>query len=522
MTDNVINATSRFGQERPRGYALETGEKVTLLDRVASATRIRPEDRVTIATRLGELAVRQNPARPQDAVREWFNSAWSGDRWDKRKRYVILPGEVAGDPHVHGTYVAVGRDWAALIRQAAAAEAAGEGAVAEAVRSRMIRDILRGTAFVSALDPVPKAGDSVQEQMALFADRVGSLLNERSGIERLWSVLDVAPFEIGVSSPDQTPDEPAFVTETRKFAYSMGADPDEMGWQVGFTSAPNADTAWANPSVLLGYRAHRRQTRMFVVPQDFIRELPAVFDLEDFFEPGEHLLQWLIVKGLMKGEAFERLPDISFSAKLGFGWQTFDYERVQGVYVEARAKPDGSSGLWVHAVADDSPHYHPVLFGFDAVALEQRRLFFSECLEPSTYWSRYEFIWWPTEDERYMPGGKMPYGAASGLIEPEYEELPEVTGWLDDTGNAELQDLLLGSPDRVRFVPRIATAPGAAVPCRAGTVAATILANLAARREDTIAQQLLAQAQIKAEAGLAYHEAVLDHNRNLIDAIGRD
>ena len=125
----------------------------------------------------------------------------------------------------------------------------------------------------------------------------------------------------------------------------------------------------------------------------------------------------------------------------------------------------------------------------------------------------------PTYSERYTPGGTLPYGAASGLVEATSEDLPDVSGWLDDAGNAELQELLFGRPPGVRFLPEIKLAGSVPVPVEHGTVAAALLANLSVDEEDRVSERLLAGARARADAGLAYHEAVVTHHRRLIDAM---
>lgn len=158
MTNNVIDASSRFDQGPKR-------RRSSPLDAIRHVRRIQLGDRATIATNLGRRAAEQDPAKPLRAAKLWFRRAWDGDRWDKRKRYIVLPSEQAADPQAEGAYIASGSDWAALIEQAAIASA-GDTATADADRNRVMRDLLRGTQFMPALPSVPAGSYNAQALIA--------------------------------------------------------------------------------------------------------------------------------------------------------------------------------------------------------------------------------------------------------------------------------------------------------------------------------------------------------------------
>lgn len=521
MNDNVIDAVDRFSDRGER-------QKTTPLDALRRTARVAPADRTTLASRLGELAARLNPDRPKNAARSWFENAWHGDRWAKRKRYVVLPGESAPDPQDEGAYVASGSDWAMLAEQAASALHPGVDPIAEADRARAIRDLLRGTAFVPAIAPLPVDGDGGPALIAAYADRVSRVMDRGSEIRRLWSVLRSAPFGTVVQTEDEADDMNPALAEAALAADAI--DPKDerslkMGWRTRFTTEPSAvRSGWSEPTAVLGLRAHARETRMFVVPEGFAAELPPTAD-EDI-HPDERILEWLIHKGWAQGRSFEDLPEIPYSAETGAGWRAFRYEILQIVMLTARPKADGSPGLWVDAMASDLAHYHPVLPTFDTAKAEIGKgwlwSFIGQTVTNGvdySYWSSYDYVAWPTWNERHMPGGAMPLGAASGLVESTAEELPDVSGWLDDVENAELQELLFGRQGGVRFIPEVAIVRGMPVPVDATTVAGTLLGNLSAPEEDRVSERLLAKARARADAGLSYHEAVVAHHRKLIDAM---
>jgi hypothetical protein len=87
-----------------------------------------------------------------------------------------------------------------------------------------------------------------------------------------------------------------------------------------------------------------------------------------------------------------------------------------------------------------------------------------------------------------------------------------VLGWL---GDPEIEALLL-TADRWQFYPEI-SCPAAPVPCAARSVAGAVLRNLAgAPKELRLDNILIEQANAIAKAGLAYHEALVDHYRNAV------
>lgn len=522
MTDNVIDAAERFSDAGER-------QKTTVLDVLRRTKRVPLSDRPIIAARLGLIAVKLEAERPHKAVKSWFEHAWQGDRWAKRKRMVILPGETLPNADNEGAYVASGGDWAALIERASFAQHPGNGPTAISDRLRAVRDVLRGTTFLPAIATLHVAGNDAPALIASYAAGVATMLDRRSEIRRLWSVLATSPFGMTVShlEADQKADDAltraSFLADEIRSTSEHGL---AMGWKDRFVpAAPGSSIGWADPTVTLGLRAHRREARMFVVPEGFMDDLPASTDDEDP-APDERVIEWLIAKRLMNGKDWEDLPEIQYDEGKGYGWRPFPYELIQFVLLQVRQKDDGSPGLWATAFTDDIEHYHPVISGYDLVAAELGKglatSFIGMDIYRKPFSSTYKFVEWPTWNERYMPGGSMPRGAASGLIDPEGEEEPEVSGWLDDTDNQEVQDLLFNTTDGIRFVPEVRIDKSVPTPCAVGSVAASIFANLSVADEDRIGDRLLAKAKRFAVAGLTYHQAVLDHHRDLIASMATE
>ena len=519
MADTIINASDRFAQRGEKS-------KHTVIDVLRRTGRVELSDRAMLAERLGQAASRLDPDRPAQAAKRWFDQAWHGERWAKRKRFVILPGETPNDPQNEGAYVASGADWAALVEQAAQAQHPGLDIMSISDRARAVRDLLRGTSFLPSFAPVPLDGDNAQSLVVAYADRVASVIDEGSGIRRLWTVLAAAPFKIGLRLTNAEPTVPEVLRTAAARAAEAAIGQYRMDGTYRYEFEPDPGTEnqhWVHPFVRLGLRAHRRHSRVFVVPQSILH--PDVEDDEEV-SPEESLSAWLIAEGLLTGKADEDLPNIKYDPGKGYGWQSFPYDIVQSVNLQARPKTDGTIGLWVSAHVSEMGHYHPVTIGCDTAAIEAAHTGWLDFIGmPMDYLGPaipYLLINWPVYASRFMNGDALPYGAVSGLIESDDREFIDVEGWIDDPDNTEVQDLLFGVAPNVRFLPTVAIDRCTPSPCSEQTVSSAFFKNLPVTIDDRVGQRLLEQADRFARAGLAYHEAVIAHHRALIDGMVRE
>ena len=316
--DNVIDATQRFPQSNP------DKQKVTPLDRLRQLPRTERGDATLLATRLGEIAQKLSPDRPQAVAKQWFDKLWAGDRWAKRKRHILFKGERAPDPIASN-----GADWAALVEQAAASLYPDDSTTSIKERARVSRDVLRGTSFLPASNSIPLRSDSVQSLMASLCTKVLDAIELKTELVQLWEVLDQTPFDIHSKRFDQPTysdeklDNPliAAMHAHDRYdgdAYSRGPlgkasrlaeavsviryrqfDHSYYRFEPGSRSH---EQDWAYPIMRLGRRGHIRRTRMFVIPHEFVKTLP--FDQE--FDDGEkaldeRVMEWLIATELMSG-----------------------------------------------------------------------------------------------------------------------------------------------------------------------------------------------------------------------------
>ena len=89
-------------------------------------------------------------------------------------------------------------------------------------------------------------------------------------------------------------------------------------------------------------------------------------------------------------------------------------------------------------------------------------------------------------------------------------------GWIDDPAGAKI---LLGT-DNLAFIPTLQDAEPEAGAARAGSIAASILNNaMSASPENRISQLLIDRVALTAEAGLNFHNALLEKSRSAISQI---
>jgi hypothetical protein len=536
--DNVIDATKRFAQ--PRSEKTRTPQ----LDKLRESSRTPRNDSILIARRLGEIAQKLSPKRPRDAARQWFDVLWNGERWEKRKRHILFPGETVPD-----TVASSGADWAALIQQAATALYPDGSATSVKERARICRDVLRGTSFLPALNASPLNSDNAQTLMAALASKTCEAIEAKTDIVALWEALEQTPFDLQSYDSEQ----PEYDEEEIKDPVIAAIRASDRYEGDAFSQGPLGEAArkaadvskyryrqwpdssyrfeprgghghddWAFPIIKLGLVGYRRTSRIFVIPHDFANELP--FDQE--FEDGdkaadERVFEWLVAKQIIPNTPYAKLPEITYSEALGYGWKPFTFDVPREVWLEVRPRQHGAPGLWLSSYAPDWSHTYPVLQTIDTLAIEAAREmqsslgFLAMSLERLTY----EYLEWPVYDLAFMEDSSIPGGAFSGLLDLDAPDMSDVEGWIEDLENTELQDFLFRLPPEARFCPSISTEDDVPPPCRAGTIAAAIFSNAGSALDERIAIQFITQAQAISENGLAFHAALLASHRTRIDSM---
>lgn len=576
MTDNIIDGRSRFQSKSQQKSASRSVLAIMERD---NSPRIPPEARVTLASNLGEWAAKVDPENPARVAKRWFDR-WDGDRWQKRKKFICFPGENSRDPAAAGQLAANRGDWQALINAAVYDHFPNEGSAAKRDRENLRRILLRGTKYVPNVDRLSAGDLDAQRLLITFAQKVCERMANVQGLGRLWDVLQTTPFSIlegdandfdnrgygsneiqtAACAADDIRDllpwlgRERLIDGSMRFAKVNTID-SQLRWafpEYGNLDASNLEAIdpqiqWAFPQIRLGLLGFRLDTRIFVVPADFLDELRAAgFDQirETDTDLAHWVSTWLDWKGLIKVDATDLgewvLPEIEFATETGYGWTHFTYEIAREAWLSCQPKADGSPGLWVSVDTSDGQfeRFYPVLQEIDCLAteaasppvfLEHIPWFYADGVGNSADPAdSYNLLSWPARDRVFTIDLLPEFAPLPGLLEPldtcegewgDVNDLPVIGGWLDDTSNEELQNILFRVPPGVRFFPSIQIDGNAPPICQPGTIAEALFANLACPREEQIMSYLVNAGERLAEAGLGYHEALMQHYGSLIDQL---
>lgn len=557
--DNVVVAASRFtvrAAEGDRKLVLSSLDRA--VEQLRSAARAPQADRPVLASGLGRLAALISPDAPLRGVKQMFMKTGNGweAKWPKRRRLVRLPTESADQTYEHGAFEGAGPAYLALA-DAAAAILAGNRAATQREIDRARREILRGTTLLPEATPLAASAFAARDLLKDWATSLCSRIQTGTRLPELVEVLDAAPFTTEVVGDVWgTIDQQYRIVKSKDSVIeSVRAEPAgeaALGattiarprWKEGTTLRFSSDVSdagqeWTQPTVRIGRLAGKVAVPTFIFPRDIANWLHAsFFAVEDYVLP-RIVKEWFtsvgmgfdpaIVKDLIEqiGDKvvdsttfFGDLPATAWSQKAGYGWKNLDYFRVADVWVElinSRAGIEFSMYVSGHG---HFPEVAPFVPAFGAKMEETIKNF---CSNRET--NRFEAQYFSGLDDNYMmlhwPEADWygeNSGAIIGLIENYSSGEPfedSVFGWLD---SPEIESLLLNA-DRWQFFPEI-VCPAAPVPCAPKSVAGAMLRNLAGAPKDLrLDNILIAQANAIAQAGLAYHEALVDHYRNAVKAV---
>lgn len=556
MESNIIDGTDRFRQAQKPGTGTHS-----ILDAMREKPRVAARDRLTLAKRLGELAAKIDPEHPDRPAKRWFER-WDGDRWQKRRKFICFPDEESRDPNLPGLVAANSGDWVALINAAVEDRFTAKGLVADRDRENLKRNLLRGTEYLPEFEQLHDSEPDAQHLLLSISDKICGRMAKVEGLTRLWQALQTTPFtiedagrgkfeiiryqdeelEIASRAANEISDDVPWCRNLRydkddllQFCgIGIVHDIDLNNKEYSYYDYEN-DVAWSYPKIRIGLFGFRVNTRIFSVPSEFYKEIPNCTERNPFV--AEWILEWLYIKGILNIDDCDTiggkfcnnwpLPDVSFDPERGYGWKAFSYDILREVWLECRPRQDGSVGLWVSIARNDGSydHCYPILDHFDCLA--------GEAVAPPVYSNHLPFWWseeggymiahWPHNDPIFSPP---PAEAVIGLVDLDPIEMdqfsfegeaPEMAGWLDDLDNRELQELLFRTPDRARFLPSVEINDNAPPACRPGTIANTLLANLACLPEERIVTRIVDASERIAAAGLTFHDALVSHYRRLVD-----
>jgi hypothetical protein len=529
MTDNIIHLplrhNARLGEQRQ-----------TLSEQLRATTRLPKSDRPIMASNLGRMAARLNEASSIAAVKAMFEIAWPGDstKWAKRKRLVRMPGEELGDPEDYGSYEAAGAPYLHLAHAIAWMSLPTETEEnLKAERERCVAELLWGTSLRPGASLADETTVDARNLMVQLASIVAGQVSE-TGIQKLWETLQDSPFRrVNVE----------FAIKNRNFGEDLipitGAD----GATLNFHNAQEFGelyvqaVGWSRPKVFIGWLLRRFAVDLLVPPeaislhadQDENPDDPDLKKLEAWAD------EWADLGSNGKKDT---LPTHYFDEDLGHGWVQTEFDVVYGVY--AHAVPDGSNGIKItlnfedcaddeyrtlmlpSACVDELKRSGSLLGYLDDSANNYSRTYSDNGVFDGFY-KHYvpedlesEFSFWaqdPHTRERFNLSKRIRAGKLLGVVSfPEGYDTPyppkEIT--LSEMADGEAAGLLVGTCD-THFVSVLSEAAGAPVPCRANSLAASLLRNsISGDEEERLSYRLRENAEGIAEEGLQFFNGVID------------
>ena len=535
MTDNILHLplrhNARLGERRQ-----------TLSEQLRETTRLPKSDRPIMALNLGKMASRFNDENALSAVKSIFDIAWPGDstKWSKRKRLVRIQRDDLGNPEDYGSYEAAGAPYLHLAH--AVAKLSSPSEKEEALKSeqdRRVAELLWGTSFRPGASLVDETTTDARNLMVQLAFSIEAQVSG-TGILKLWETLQAAPFRrVNVEAAIKN----RFFGQD--FIPIIGTDGEILNFHNAqeFGEQYVLHSQWSRPKIFVGWLLRRFAVDLLVLPetvrlradQDENPNDPDIKTLETWRE------EWADeAPDVKKGN----LPSHYFDEDLGHGWTQAEFDVVYGVY--AQAVPDDVDGIKITLTFEDcaDDEYRMLMLPSDCVDHLKQKKTLRKYLEGSankhsrTYIDNWIFEgfykhYFPEDLERdftflardphtremFDLSERIHPGNLLGVVYfPEGYDTPyppkEIT--LSEMADGESAGILVGTAG-THFVSLLPEAAGAPVPCRANSLAASLLRNsICGDEECRLSFQLREEAESIAEEGLQFFNGVIDLYRSSI------
>lgn len=535
MSDNVIpmplRHTSKFEERRQ-----------SLSDQLRQQVRLSKSDRPIMASNLGRMAARFNEDNPISVIKSMFEIAWPGDnvKWAKRKRLVRVPGEDLGDPEDYGSYEAAGAPYLRLAHAIAKLSVPFEkDEHLKPEQDRRVAELLWRTSFRPTASSVDEATTDAKNLMVQLASTVVDQTNE-TGIRQLWDTLRISPFrKINLES----------AIKNRKFGKDIIPIIDADGEILNFHNAQEfgelfgLHLEWSRPRIFLGWLLRRFRADLLLPPENINLQLDAQWDPDD--QNVKKLQAWAEewADEDTKGKK-EHLPSHYFDEDLSHGWVETDFDVVYRAY--ACLRPKGSNEVKITLEFEDGAGEDygvlmlPSLCAEQLVQKNALSGYIYESMNEESYsynddgvlpgfFKHYiskhfdeKFHYWAADlltkesislSDRILAGRLLGFvffqGGYKSISPPHSIDLTEIV-------DGEAAGILLGSRESY-FVSELKEAVGAPVPCRANSLASSLLRNsILEFQECRLSDRLSKEAEYLAEEGLKFFNGVVDLYRRSI------
>lgn len=549
MNPNSHNERSNFSE---RSYA----PSEDAVKKFCEAKRLDAADQRTAAINLGKLAALLRPQDPLDGVRQIILGSGLAGVQEKRKRFFRLPGEEAPSSSKDGSYNASPTKCETLAKAAGRLlSGSRDKGLQEKEERAALRILIQGTSFLPSYVPATQAEQSIKGLLEEYAVRLAEAIEQRTRIAELWEALETTPVEIDVSPWPM----PASIYGSDAIFPSALLQPlyraDNKYGQFKPAASVNF-TGWAEPTLEVGYILTKYKMFALKIPSDKCHLFPDVTEqTEDHSEPcSVSTNEWLssigfdVVEHRFRDGCTGRYQDKLDKVTVGFihtvviGIHKGPQNKVE---VQIKAWNTNKSGDFIYPTDFVLSTSTRDLWGM----LSHGRLGndLKNYIHDKNVRCRFEYITigpeFHDDDHKDDPdawiGHYEDYGKNCLLVEDidasghngkvlmfqdcfgpdfwddesdyhEYHAIINRRGWVDDPYCAKL---LLGD-SRLKFLPTVSDAEPKAGAAPVGSIAASILENArSAAPENRISQLLIDRVALTADAGLRFHNALLETSR---------
>jgi hypothetical protein len=356
-----------------------------------------------------------------------------------------------------------------------------------------------------------------------LSDKIIQRVRTNTRLFELWKVLEQAPFDVCHQPADEKPPvsvvpEAASLAGQKTWNMRFKAD-----WRHYFVMQEQdifSDTEWANVYIKIGVFAREVRVKTFIPPSA----------IADGFRNGSNHDAWDAFCEWQTGDPGSLdpyLPDHDYDDS-GYGSTREVYTSLRFVHFVLRKSKSGQPEVYVFAdnyyddyyacpplmtgvkLRDAITQIHPadLEMAFEPAGATLMAHVLPEAIEPLV-------------SERYRAGGPVRIMHTGNSFQDEfhYDVFDER---LDGSSISLTEDdersrtLIYGSHD-IEFVPFIETSEDPVTPARKGSLADALLRNASMPTEDQLISLVEHEAKRIAEAGLVYHESLVQHYREIIE-----
>ncbi len=482
---------SRTQRVNPQGKAASLEEKLR------SQTRLLDADKKLLAENLGRICKELNEDKPLNFVKTLIEKSGLQSLQQKRKRFIRLPGEEETSVGEKGAYGSSGDTFATLASTAAELLSANNNEdIKGRTKEATFRKLLKGTSFLPANKPLTLAGRRTKDILDEYAERLSERITKETRLTELWKILEHTPISIRRSS-----DLPKRKEKPKDYQYGKAQQlPDEL---VKYLYGDSVQ--WANfrigglknvfpaPTIRIGKIIATTEMQVFNIPKEVRPYFHPSKEIDDHLS--EQAQDWLRSSGYYdrSGGESELVHQIAY---------------VFLVVPIIKGKP--TLRLWV----DDYTKFCSDYGWLDRI--EDLELTQTGNCETEVE-GCIHYLWERPQDAEAKEYEHDNYPAK--IIDADDAVIyMEINGWTEDD---LVLEILTGANDSITFHSHLWESTSAG-PFSSDSVGGALIGNLEDELENRVDKKLIRQAQLLAEAGMAFYEAVFDNCQETLRKITED